>query len=96
MLCGLPLETAAAGGMFLFWRAPRGGLVSIGTILCRDAARPMLGAGEASAERILCRIWGCALGVASEGPRMLVRIVDPICGPVREAGSEPPRIVRFI
>jgi hypothetical protein len=77
MLCGLPL-VAAAGGMFLFWRAPRAGLVSKGTMLCRDAARPMPRAGEVSAERMLCRIWGCALEAVSGAPRMLVRMVDPI------------------
>jgi hypothetical protein len=96
ILCGLGLDATAAGGMFLFWSAPRGGLVSTGPILYRDAAKPIPGAGDVSADRMLFRICGCALEEVSGAPRILDRIVDPICGAACEVVFVPPRMVFFI
>ena len=88
--------TTAAGGMFLFCSAPLGDLVSIGPILCRDAAKPVPGVGDVSADRMLFRICGCALEEVSGAPRILDRIVDPVCGVACEVVFVPPRIVLFI
>jgi hypothetical protein len=96
ILWGRGLATAAAGGMFLFWSAPRGGLVSIGTMLWRDAASPMLGAGDASADLMLFFICDCALGAASGAPRILDRMVDPVCCAAGAVMLGPPRMVFFI
>jgi hypothetical protein len=65
-------------------------------MLWRDAASPMLGAGDVSADRILLRICGCALEVVSGVPRILDRMVDPIWGTACEVVFGPPRMVFFI
>ena len=95
MLCGLAWRIAATGGMFFFWSAARG-LVSIGIMLCREAANPTPGDVDVSADRMLCRIFGCALEGDSTSPRVPVRIVDPICGSSRDVLVGPPRMVLFM
>lgn len=53
----------------------------------------MFEAGAVPADRMLCRICGCALVEFSGGPRMLERIVDPIRWSVCASVFAPPRIV---